>query len=455
MKKHLLWLMLICSCSARAQEKIFSAQDLLATVKKFHPVAKQALIDVRIAEAGVLSARGNFDPMLAAGNARKELEGINYYDQWTTQLTIPTWYGIDLHAGRETISGDRVNPEDSKGTISYIGVSVPLVQNLVMDKRRAALKQARIFSELSTVERGIVLNDLVRDALLAYWDWWEQFQVHELMKSAVTNADARLKMVRAASQLGERPAIDTVEAYTQLQTFLLKQSEAYAALVKARLSLSVFLWTENNGQYQLPDDVQPAAFEADTVTLDEAMSNLSNHPELVQYGFKLQSLAIEKRLKFQLLLPEVNVKYNHAGYDLSKTLNGPWFNNNYRFGVSMSLPLRLSEGRGEFRQAKLKLERMRLEQTNKQAQVFTKLQQFYAVWQQTLAQVTLQAAIVTNTALLQRGEEIRFNNGEGSLFMINTRELKTIESQQKLIELRSKNQQLLAQVKWAAGMFSN
>jgi len=47
----------------------------------------------------------------------------------------------------------------------------------------------------------------------------------------------------------------------------------------------------------------------------------------------------------------------------------------------------------------------------------------------------------------------RFFNGESSLFLINARELKTIETKQKLIELKSKNRKALVSLKWSAGLF--
>ncbi len=174
----------------------------------------------------------------------------------------------------------------------------------------------------------------------------------------------------------------------------------------------------------------------------------------MQYDYQLKGLQIDKGLAFQSLLPELKLKYNQTGYNLSKTVNAPWFNNNYRLGVSFSIPLRLSEGRGSYQKAKLEIESTRLNQANKQVQLYTRVKQFYTEWQQTEAQLSLQSKLLANTIALQKGEEIRFNNGESSLFLLNAREQKTIEAEQKLVELKAKAEKAAISVKWSAGILA-
>lgn len=431
-------------------------EELIKVVKTYHPVAKQAVLDVRIAEAEVTSARSGFDPVFSIDNGRKLFDGTTYYDQRQMEVKVPTWYGIDLYAGKENITGSRINPEETKGTLSYVGISVPLLQNLVMDKRRAALRQANIFRDLSEVQQRNVLNDLLQEAVKTYWKWWEYDHINRLMEAALFNAEKRFVMVKAAYELGDRPAIDTLEALAQIQSFWIKQNEAATELIKSRLQLSAYLWTESEQQYDLPDDAIPQNWSNEhTPALEVFIYSAGTHPELTQYEFKLDALKIDRRLKFQYLLPEINLKYNQIGYDFSKTVNNPWFQNNYRSGISLSIPLRLSEGRGEYRKATLKLDKTLLEQTNKQVQVTNKIRQYYTEWQQTNAQASLQSGLVANVVALQKGEETRFANGESALFMINTRELRTIEAQQKLIEIQSKNRNALTDLRWSSGLFGN
>jgi outer membrane protein TolC len=455
MRQVLMVILTILSFSAYGQKQ-FSETDLIASVQKFHPVAKQALLDIRMAAANVTASRSHFDPVLNLNNSRKEFDGITYYDQQWGELKIPTWYGVDVYTGIEKAEGIRINPEETKGRVNYIGVSVPLLQNLLIDKRRAAVQQAIIWRDQSEVSRRTVLNNLLQEALISYWEWWGQYHSLQIIQSSLENANRRFQMVKTMYRLGERPAIDTIEALTQVQILEQYANEALIKLIKSRFYLSTFLWKENNVPYDLPEDVIPKASPSESQPgLDSLLLLLGLHPSLLEYDFKLESLQIDKRLKFQLFLPEVDVKYQQLDRNFSGAVKGALFQNNYRYGFAVSVPLRLSEARGAYQSAKLKIEQVKLSQSFKRIELQNKVKSHYAEWVQTISLQERQKNLISNYTALQKGEEIRFTNGESSLFLINSREQKTIEAQQKLISLNAQKQQARVNVYWAAGILAS
>jgi outer membrane protein TolC len=268
-----------------------------------------------------------------------------------------------------------------------------------------------------------------------------------------------MQLIKAAVQLGDRPAIDTIEALAQLQSFQSLQQEQNVAVQNAALDLSFFLWTSQTEPFLLPDDVQPATRPANTAPLllpaTDSLLNTARtqHPELQQYDFKLNSLAIEQRLKFQSLLPKLDLKYNQLGkgYNVVKTAAAPVLQHNYQYGIVFSMPLRLSEGRGEYRRAKLKIQNTELDRAQKALQIENKVKTYANKLQALLAQLAIQERALQNYATLQRAEELRFFSGESSLFLINTRENKVLEAQQKVIELQTKVAQARIDLQWAAG----
>ncbi len=400
-----------------------------------------------------------FDPVVELATAEKVFDGKQYYRYTQPQLTLPTWYGIELYAGTEHLAGARTSPEETLGGTSYAGISVPLLKNLLMDRRRAALQQAKILQRQSEAEKRIALNNLLRDALNTYWDWVQQNLLKNTIDRLVTVNEQRLKLVKTTVSLGERPAIDTVEALAQLQTFLSLQQEQALALQNALLDLSFFLWKEGSNQYLLPQDVQPATLlnRLEIVSLPATVSLLNlaraQHPELQQYRFKLNSLDVEQRLKFQSLLPKLDLKYNQLGkgYNLAKTATTPLLQNNYQYGISFAMPLRLSEGRGEYRRVKLKIQNTELDVAQKTVEIENKVRAYSNKRQTLQAQIGIQQSALQNFAILQRAEETRFFSGESSLFLINTRETKVLETEQKLIELQTKQAQANIDLQWAAG----
>ncbi|RYY19433.1 MAG: TolC family protein [Chitinophagaceae bacterium] len=452
MRYLFLTLFTVAGTAAFCQDSVFSEDALISVIRNFHPVAKQTELDVKIADADLVSSRAVFDPVLSARNGLKEVAGVDYYEVRNIQLKVPLWYGIDLFTGHERITGSRLNPAQTPGTIEYIGVSVPVLQNLAIDRRRADVKQAKLFRQLSLIERKVVINNLLRDALDAYWSWWKAHEQTQLAKLTLHNAQARYRMVKVGVSVGERPAVDTTEAATQLQSLAMSLLEAESDLIQQRLNLSAFLWTSEGKQYELPDSIIPQSWmEADSLLTDTYITAAAAHPELERFSPKLESLTIDRKLKFQSLLPDLTLKYNQLGYSLGAATKNPWFDNNQRFEVKMSVPLLLSQGRGEFRRANLKIAQTKLELDNKRVQIAITVKQYLTEWHQTLKQIDGQYSMMNNLIALQRAEETKFNNGESALFFINARELAKLNASQKLIDLKAQNQKALNALRWASG----
>ena len=84
-----------------------------------------------------------------------------------------------------------------------------------------------------------------------------------------------------------------------------------------------------------------------------------------------------------------------------------------------------------------------------------KVKEYYTALKMLEQQIDLQRALLKNQALLLSGEETRFANGESSLFMVNSREQKRIETEQKLAETIAKYYKQKAAMKWVTGMFGS
>ena len=434
--------------------------QFLQIVKTYHPVAKQAKILVDKAAANLTMQKGAFDPVLTAGGNDKTFDGTVYYRNNQTQLNIPTWYGIEVQAGIEYITGNRNDPQETLGKTSFAGINIPLAKNLLMDKRRAALQQAKIMQQASEAEQKILLNDLLMDATEAYWQWVHSWLAYKTWQQLIDVNHRRYKLVVTAYKNGDRPAIDTIEALTQLQQFEYLQNEAFLNWQNAGVQLSGYLWKSDNNFYTLSATVIPAEKKEhlyDAVVFPEleqlVASAKNNHPELAGYQFKLNILQVERKLKFQELLPKLDLKYNQLGkgYDIASTTTKTLFDNNYKYGITFSMPLRLSAGRGEYKMTKLKIAETQLQQNQKQADVINKVKKYYNQLVNYKAQVALLQKNYTGYLQLQTGEETKFFNGESSLFLVNSRENKTQETLLKLIEVSVKYNKTAAGLQWAAG----
>lgn len=451
----------LVSLSTQAQEKLLSLENTLDIIRNYHPVAKQSGLLVDMAEANLQASRGAFDPSFYTRNERKTFDNKNYYNYSNPELKIPTWFGINVKAGFENNQGDKINPEITPNRSTYVGVSFPVLKGLLMDQRRAVLQQSKLMVQKSKQDQLLMINDLLFEAAEVYWKWVAAHQVYNVLTNAVDFNKKRFEFVKLAYQSGDRAAIDTTEALSQLQAIQSIQSQAWADLQQQRLFLSNFMWNEAGDPYELLPEVKPdPSWNIVEIKvyplpdLDQTISVASTaHPKLLGLGFKQRVLEVDKRLKFQGLLPTLDLKYNflNQGYTTPKFFTQPLMENNYRFGVQFGLPLFQREARGEYRAAKIKLADLDYTQQQTQLQIVNKVKASFNELLALQNQVLLYQGNVQNLQKLLKVEETKFEIGESSMFLVNTRETKLLESEQKLAELKAKFFTKILAIQWASG----
>lgn len=459
MKRLTLILLLIAQLVNAQQKEIFTVDAFIQLIKQNHPVAKQANIQVEKAKAELLSAKGGFDPVLALEADRKTFDGKNYYFHTNPELKIPTPIGIDVKTGVENNGGTNLDSELSSGKTSYAGVEVALAKGLLIDKRRAVLQQAKIFNQQSEQERLKILNDLLFDAYVSYWQWAGNYQLYSIYSKYLQISNDRLRLVKIAYNNGDRAWADTIEAFTQVQNFQLLQADAQLKLATSVFDVSNYLWLKNDSAFILPerfvpDTVQFSMKESLPALNDIVAKAATENPSIKAYNFKLDALEVERRLKFQSLLPVFNFKANllNKDYYVLKGFNGALLENNYKWGIDFKLPLFLREGRGEYKKAKLKITETNLELNAKRWQVENKVRSYFTEASLLEQQLTTVTSMYNNYNTLLKTEVLKFNNGESSLFVVNSRENKVIEAAQKQIELKVKYLKAKYAVDWAAGL---
>lgn len=453
-------LLVICRHAvAQNQPHILPVESFIEQVRQFHPVAKQANLVVEKAAANLLTAKGSFDPRFQLNADRKTLDGTNYYQYNNPEIKIPTPIGINVKAGFEKSNGQYINPELTKGIASYMGIEIPLLNGLLIDKKRAGLQQAKIYENQSKQERLAMINDLLFDAYMAYWQWAGSYQLYKTYNNYVNVSANRVRLIRLSFLNGDRAMMDTIEAYAQLQSFQLMQTEALLELKNRALDLSQFLWTEEANPYLIPDSYIPDTTQFEMQIPIKDIKELSaqllqTHPELRGYQYKLESLEVARKLKFQNLLPVVNLRANLLSKDYFnyKGFNAAYLENNYKLGVTIEMPLLLRQGRGEYKNAQIKIQEVNLQRIDKLWQLTNKVSQYYNEARLRQEQILVALSMFQNYNLLLKNEELKFSQGESTLFVINSRENKALEMQQKLIELRIKYLKSVYAIDWSSGV---
>ncbi|GAB4417219.1 MAG: TolC family protein [Bacteroidia bacterium] len=454
--------------SAQDSLRVLTPETFLEWVGSYHPVAQQAALRTEQAAATLRRARGGFDPKLYGELDQKLFKGSEYYRYVDGGVKVPTRLGgLEVKAGYEQAQGLYLNPDaitPSPGLV-YAGVSMPLAQGLVIDARRAALQQARIFEDAAEAERRLLLNDLYFEAIKAYWEWSLAYGQVGILDRAVEVARVRFEAMRKSFYFGDKPGVDTLEARIQLQTRLIDQQVARLQYQQAILALEVYLWDESSNPMLLDPATRPIPIQRLTAQSPDPDSLLRmvealpmQHPALLQYRFQIASLEVERRLKAEKLKPKVQVNYNLLQTAAPASNGEAWvnpalFSNNYKWGLSVGFPIFLREARGDVELARLKIRETGLKQDLKQLELTNKLEAYAAESDILETQIDLTAENVRQYRDLFQAEIRKFETGESSLFLLNARENKLIEAELKLIELRTKYAKSLAGITWSAGLW--
>ncbi|MCF8237618.1 MAG: TolC family protein [Saprospiraceae bacterium] len=441
---------------------VLSLEDLLNLVREYHPVARQAALQIQRGEAGLRMAKGGFDPKLYTAIDQKYYNDKSYFSHLEGGLKVPTWFGVEFKAGFDQQSGEFLNPENTTptGGLVMAGLQIPVGQGLLIDQRRSALFAARVYQKATEAERRMMLNDLLFDVSTSYWDWVLTEYNLRILREARDLAMSRMEFVRGSFSLGAKAAIDTVEAFIQVQLLDQQLQEALVENNAIQMELSNYLWSDASIPLELkettlpPDSLQwlvAPRLSADTVEL--WISRLAlDHPDLQRAALKLSALEIDRRLKADKLKPRLNLQYNFLTEPVGDAFLSQISPSNYKWGLEFEMPIFLRKERGDLQLSKVKLEEARLVRDQKLLEWRNKVRTYAYAQENLQGQIQLAERTVQNVRQLLVAERNRFENGESSLFLLNMRQQKLIESEMKWMALKTKQQQTGLALRWALGI---
>ncbi len=462
------WLVLLYfavgTTTAHAQsDSKLSYEDFITLVKSNHPVAKQAALLAKAAQQENLIAKGAFDPKLYYDVSQKSFSDKLYFSVGEGGVKLPTWGGVELKGNYNYAAGNFVNPEESLpiNGQAVLGISANLLSGLRIDERRANYKIAKISTALNDDQIKIIVNDLVLEASVAYWNWAVINQQVKIANTALEIANVRFQNLKTSYLAGDKAAVDTLEVLIQIQERQNELIEMKNDWILAGLELSNFMWDRRQTPLAITESIVP-----DSIILDKPILNalsdqsidIRTHPYLSYYKNKGLQLDISKRLKSEKLLPQLNVSYNILG-------NGPQFGSskdgfsmnslliqNNKFGIQFYSPILYRQERGQVELAKLKILENEYNLTQKERTLNTKVAQLQTELRNTLQQLTIHEQLVENYRQLLSAENRKFSIGESSVFLVNARERKLLEGMNKLAKLQGTSKKLTYKLDWAKGL---
>lgn len=431
----------------QGQERIiFNYENYIENIIKNNPVS---LVGENTGTYGRLkykAARGNYDPMISGTIQQKQLNNVHYYTAVQGEVKQPLFTSQYLKLGYEYGQGSFINPEhytSSSYGLPYVGIEVGLLQGMLFDKRRAEVLNARHQVNYYEAERKILINELLYESSIAYFDWLFSKRQYNLFNYFYSLAQQRFDAAVELAKYGERPAIDTLEADILLQSRLLDMRTAEIENTKQFAQINSYNWNSAteasrlNKELLITDSLEAYFDRVKEKIIAQYAADVQTNPLIQQYQAKKNMLEVDQKLKRELIKPKLDVNYNFLSYNTG-SLNPDFRSNNYKWGASLSFPLLLRTSRNEYKMASLNTQNTSLELGNKSNELRIKqdlLKQNIRILSEQLQNADKTARY---SKQLLEAEKLKFANGESSLFMINTRENKWLESELKLAEYKLK-----------------
>ena len=424
------------------QDSVLAFDEFLSKVVNHHPLSLSASYKVKIGDGKLLKARGSFDPKLSSNLTQKRYRNKDYFTNLDAGFKIPTWYGINIKGGYENTKGLYLNPESNtpNNGLWNLGGSINLGKGLLIDQRRAILKEAKLISENSILEQKLVINQLILEASVNYWNWFKAYNNQLIYKKALTVAEERFKNIKTSAEFGDKPFVDTLKSFITLQERKLSLEQSSLFLQNKQRSLEVYLWHEGTIPLQI-DGLNPAIYEG--ITFPQPQKEMSaqidnwtaSHPEILLIKNNLEISRIDLKLKRENIKPTVQIRYN----SLSPEIEDINFNNydidNYKWGAKVSVPLFLRKERGELRISNYKLKDLEAKTILKIEKTKFEIEKSLNNWESFNNQIKLQIKNLNAYKELYLAEKKLFKLGESSLFLLNFRDNERINAQIKYIKV--------------------
>ncbi len=441
------FLVAFCSFLSFRGQKLaaLSYTVFINNVKTFHPMIKLAVNVGQIGEETVSAARGNYDPSIMGSYSNKYYDGKDYYSVFESEIKQAIFTNQSIKAGFEYGNGNYLNPADyTPGNgLAYLGIEASLLQGLVIDKRRADVLKAKQYRSINENEKRHIGNTVLFESACIYSDWLLKHAAFKINRYFSSLAQVRLEGIKDLSMAGERPSIDTTETSMLLQQRFLDLQSAIIEFQKQSALIAINNWVnDESGSFDpnlIPLDSLETLMElASNKFLEDNNNDGKNNPLVLQYRAKVDLLDVERRFRAEMIKPVLNVNYNLLSLPVNAGDFPALSPNNYKWGAQLAFPLFLRNSRAELSIAKLKMNSTRFEFELKQTEIQNKLR-FTAASVNVLAmQLQTAARNVDYSKRMLEAEKLKFDNGESSIFLINARENKWLESELKRIEIMNK-----------------
>ncbi len=438
-KYILIFVLLLYNYSASSSDTL-TLESYLDIISENYPLIKKAELYNEFAAAYQTKGEGSFDPKINSSWQSKDFSDINYFNIWQTELKVPTRLPIDLSVGYENNEGAFLNAENNtpQSGLFYGTLNISVVRGLMFDEQRYNLQAAELYGIKSQVERDILTREILYQAVNTYIEWSAAQEMYNTLESFLTAVQERHTNVVQLYINGDKPAIDTVESRISLNTALKNKLVAYNKLLIKRQKVAVFLWDESGRPLVFKNHVLPESMSS-TITVVDQLSSIEDiiferDPSIRKLENQQDLLRVKNKLERENLKPQLDLKYNTI-VNLGKEGFDPSFSiNDYKYGITVEVPIANRKTKGNIALNEALINQNDYDQSQYKQKLITRYEALLLSKSVQIDVIDVVTEKISFSESLYEAETIKFELGESSVFMLNQRERKLLESRMDQIK---------------------
>ena len=415
----------------------------LQRVEQFHPKMLAARIDRDIARAALTEKRGAFDPQLEVYDDYMRYNGGSGKAKQATDNTVAVGWltpdGLKMAVGYDYDRGAVKSPLSPTGTGGevFFDLKLPLLRGFGINPKRAAERQAIVKTGTAEVYFGLTRLQVLLAASTAWWEWSAAERRLQVQRDVLDVAAKRAALIRKRVEAGDLAPFDGVEADAEVERRREVATKAERDVQKAAFKLSLYSWDAD----RQPGPPPPSSAALERLSLnsvtDEALGKatldaLETRPELRSLKLERQIVGIDLDLARNDKKPRVDF-FVQPGYDAGNGGVGMTI----KTGLSVTIPLRTREADGRIEAAQLRLSRLDVQQSNDVQTIVIEVRDAVNAVNNAVERHEIASKALALAEKLEQGERLRFELGDGTLFLVNQRERATAEARLKVVDIEA------------------
>lgn len=428
-KRHLVIAFLSMMSVSLAGKEVLSREALYLLLNDSNPYIFTAIADQLIQEKRIIYAKGEFDTKLGAKYEEKQYpkSTAHFNDLYVEK---PMENGMQWLAGYRQANGTQEynNIKTSDEGEVRIGLQVPinsLIQGSNQRQLNVSLATLNSLQAASSTQKN--LRELYFSIFASYYRLLMQQELMSMEKELLKNAQQRYAFIKTQVELGDLPQISLVEAKQNIVDREQRMAESTNAFMIAKQQLMTYLNISEEFFDQNFEIPKLNEFEFQAVTLETAYAKMiKNRPELEILQYEADKIKQERKFASLMKYPQFDAAV-YGVHDLQ-------YNNGVKFSLEMAFPIEQRKFEGKSSEMQLKKEKNDHE-VKKELLIAERIISNAVTTLGTLQQNYKSVLDEVDLAQqLERAEQRKFEIGQSELFMLNLRELKTLQVKQKKLE---------------------